>query len=273
MATGIALSHLGFQAALLLGPVVGGLAAAGWGVAACYLIDAAAGGAALYGVARLPPIPPAQQRSRTTIGALLARWTFVVRRPVLRGAFLSDLAATLLAMPIALFPVINQERFDGDPRTLGLFLSAIAVGGVLAGVTSGAVTRCHRPGWVMLAAAAGWGVSLAGFGLAGPLWLALACLVVAGGADTISVVSRGTIVQLATADSHRGRVTATENVVGAAGPDLGNLRAGTVADLTSATTALVSGGLLCVLAVVAVAAGHARLRRFRRLGIAWADST
>ena len=74
-------------------------------------------------------------------------------RSALGGSFLTDLAATALAMPVALFPVINQERFGGNPETLGLFLSAIAVGGIGAGLLSGAVTRALRPGAIQLVAA------------------------------------------------------------------------------------------------------------------------
>jgi predicted MFS family arabinose efflux permease len=114
----------------------------------------------------------------------------------------------------------------------------------------------------MLAAATVWGLGIAGFGLAGQLWLVLLCLAVAGAADTVSVISRGTVVQLATPDSHRGRVSAVEHVIGVAGPDLGTFRGGLVAGLTSAAFAAVSGGLLCVLGVALVAARNRALRRF-----------
>jgi MFS family permease len=265
VAAGVALNHVSFQAAMLAGPAAAGLIAALWGVAACYLVNVATAGVALYAVARLPEMPPSDPAAAATshLRAVVEGWRFVGRRPVLRGSLLTDLAATVLAMPIALFPMINEERFGGDPRTLGLFLSAIAVGGIAAGLTSGAITRYPYPGRVMLVAAAVWGAGLAGFGLAGPWWLAMGCLVVAGAADTVAVISRGAIVQLATPDTHRGRVSATEHVVGAAGPDLGNYRGGLLAGLTSSTFSLVSGGVLCVLVVAVVAARNRPLRRFR----------
>jgi hypothetical protein len=65
-------------------------------------------------------------------------WTFALQRPVLCGSLGTDLAATVLAMPIALFRVVNQERFGGNPQTLGLFMSAIALGGVTTSLTSNA---------------------------------------------------------------------------------------------------------------------------------------
>jgi predicted MFS family arabinose efflux permease len=166
-------------------------------------------------------------------------------------------------MPIALFPVLNDQRFGGDPQTLGLFLSAIAVGGIAAGLTSGLVTRARRPGLVSLTAAAAWGVALAAFGLVDALVPTLACLAVAGAADTIAVISRGTLIQLATPDPYLGRVSSLENVVGVAGPGIGNARAGAVAGLTSASTAAITGGLACTLVVAALAVTNPALRRWR----------
>jgi predicted MFS family arabinose efflux permease len=127
-------------------------------------------------------------------------------------------------------------------------------------VFSGAVTRLGRPGLVMLCGAGTWGVALAGFGLAGDPWTGLACLAVAGAADNASVVARSTIVQTRTPDSLLGRVTAAEQIVGQAGPNLGNLRGGLVAGWTSGATALVTGGLLCLLAVLSVGARTPELR-------------
>jgi len=258
---GLALANLGFQFAMLVGPAIAGVVAARWGVGACYAVDALTFLAALYGLARLPPLPPDGEVARPGVRAVVDGWRFIAGRPVLAGAFLTDLLATVLAMPIALFPVVNADRFGGGPETLGLFLSAIAVGGITAGLASGAVTRARRPGLVMLAGAGVWGLALAAFGMAPSLLLVLGCLAVAGAADTVSVISRGALVQLATPDAYRGRVSAVEDIVGMAGPYLGNFRAGVAAGLTSAAVAAVSGGLLCVLGVAAVAATHPALRR------------
>lgn len=93
---------------------------------------------------------------------------------------------------------------------------------------SGFVTHWQRTGVVLLACGAVWGTSLAGIGLTGSLAVVLLLLGVAGAADTWAVISRGTIVQLTTPESYRGRVSAMEHVVGAAGPQLGNFRAGLV---------------------------------------------
>ncbi len=259
---GVALFHVSFQLAMLGGPALGGLVIAHAGVGVCYLVDSVAFLAALYGVGGLPAMRPEGRPARPGIRTVWEGWRFVATKPALGGAFLTDVFATVLAMPVALFPVVNAERFGGRPETLGLFFTAIAVGGVGAGAVSGRVARSGRPGVVMLVTAGVWGVGLAGFGFAPYLWGALGCLAVAGAADTFSVISRGSIVQLATPDSHRGRVSAVEHIIGVSGPDVGNFRAGLVGDLTSATFTLVAGGAMCVAGVAAVAATNRSLRRF-----------
>jgi len=285
VAAGLALQNLAFQVAMLVGPALAGLVLARWDLPVAYGVQAAAATVALLGLVRLPPLPPlpagpgaaARQAAPATPdddgapagGAAPRRraaaggWSIVWRRPTLRGSFATDVAATVLAMPVSLFPLVNEVRFDGDPRTLGLFLSAVAVGGIGAGLVSGAVTRATRSGALQLAAAATWGVALAGFGLAGPLWLALVCLAVAGAADTVSVVTRGALVQLETPDEFRGRVSSVEHVVGVAGPEVGNFRGGVLASLTSAPVALVVGGLAASAVVGLVAWRNAPLRRYR----------
>jgi MFS family permease len=263
LGAGLALARISFQGAMLVGPALGGLVVGAWGTGVCYAVDALTFGAALYGAAGLPEMRPEGGAARAGLRGVLDGLGFLVREPVVRAALLTDLAATVLSMPISLFPLVNAERFGGDPRTLGLFLTAVAVGGVAASVLSGTFTRRTRPGVVMVAGAAAWGGALTAFALVPDPWLGLACLAVAGAADTVSVVARSTIVQLHTPDAVLGRVSAAEQVVGQGGPELGNLRGGLVAAATTGTVALASGGLACVVAVVLLTAAAPGLRRLR----------
>ncbi|MFD4631154.1 MFS transporter [Streptomyces sp. NPDC058284] len=274
VAAGLALTNIAFQATMLAGPALAGLIIARWDFPAAYAVQAVAVALAMFAVSRLPVMKPegavAEGADADVAGAGSGRrrprhggWRVILRRPTLWGAMATDLSATLLAMPIALFPLVNEVRFDGDPQNLGLFLSAVAVGGIAAGLLSGTVTRWRRGGLVQLAAAGAWGLALACFGLSAELWTALACLAVAGAADTVSVVTRSAMVQWETPDAYRGRVSSVEHVIGVAGPELGNFRGGLLASATSAPFALVSGGLSAALAIAAVAAANAPLRAYR----------
>ena len=125
---GIALSHASFQVATLVGPALAGLVAGWWGVAACYAIEAAAFAMAAFGLAGLPRSKPPLSTEHP-LSRLRAGFQTIWQRPCLRGSLLTDLAAMVLAMPVALIPALNQVRFGGTPETLGLLFSAFALGG------------------------------------------------------------------------------------------------------------------------------------------------
>jgi MFS family permease len=264
LGAGLALSHLTFQLTLAIGPALAGLIAAAGGLRLCYLVDAVSFGAALYGVARLPAMPPQGAVARRGPRAVAEGIRFIFASRPLAGAFLADLSATVLGLPVALFPAINAERFGGSPTTLGLLTAAIGVGGVLGSVFSGPVGHVIRPGRAMLVTVSVWGAATAGFGASGSLALALACLAVAGAADTTTVVFRGIIVQTAIPEQLRGRITAADYVVGYGGGQLGNVESGAVGSLASPTISAVSGGLATVAAAVIIGLALPAFTRYRR---------
>ena len=223
---GLALNQLTFQATLVTGPALAGLITAAGGLRLCYLIDAVSFAASIYSVARLPAMPPQGGTAHRSLRAVADGIRFIFASRPVAGAFLTDLSGAVLGFPFALFPSINAERFGGSPATLGLLTTAVGVGGLLGSVFSGPVGHIVRPGRAMLISISVFGAAVAGFGAAHHLWLALACLAVAGAADTTTVVLRSTVVQTVIPDNLRGRISAAEYVVGVGGPQLGGLRAG-----------------------------------------------
>jgi MFS family permease len=248
LVAGMALTRLSFQLMLTLGPALAGLIAAapGLGLPGCYLIDAVSFAASLYGLARLPDVPY-PQLARRTLRAVAEGLRFIRRSDSLAAPFLADLIATVFGLPVALFPAINAERFGGDPRTLGLFATAIGVGGLLTAILSGPLHRVARQGAAMLVSVAVWGAAFAGFAVAPGLGLTLAMLAIAGAADNITVVLRGTIIQTSTPDELRGRITAVEYVAGVTGGQLGNLEAGALGAITTPSASVLIGGLLTII--------------------------
>jgi Transmembrane secretion effector len=240
---GVALNQLSFYVSFLIGPLLAGVVAAAAGLRVCYLIDAVSFGAALYGVARLPAMPPQGGGARPGLRAVAEGLRFICRQRVLAAAFLADIDGTVLGMPVALFPALNAERFGGSPQTLGLLNAGLAAGGLLGSALSGPAGRVSAKARAMLVTVAVWGGAIACFGVTSVLWLALATLVVAGAADTTTVIFRGSVVQAATPDRLRGRVSAVDYVVGNSFPRLGNFESGAVAALTTPAISAVSGGL------------------------------
>ena len=160
------------------------------------------------------------------------------RRDLL-GTYLIDFAAMFLAFPLRPLPVRGgrTER----PWSLGWLYSAGAIGGLLAAVTSRWVKRVHHHGRGVVLAAACWGSAIGIFGLATNVWWALALLVVAGAADTISGIFRTTMWNQTVPDEMRGRMVGIELLSFTAGPQLGQLRGGLMAQWTSLRFAIASG--------------------------------
>src|SRR6478735_1658366 len=165
LTAGLALSRLADQVSLLAGPMVAGVVIALWNVEACFVIDAVTFLAAMYGTLRLPVMRPLDSLARPDLQGLRGAVRLVITTPVILGAFLADLAATVLAMPFALFPVINDQVYGGSVVVLGLFAPAVGLGGIVAGALSGRVTSSGHLGRLMLCSAALWAGALACFGI------------------------------------------------------------------------------------------------------------
>ncbi|MEO9138436.1 MAG: MFS transporter [Jatrophihabitans sp.] len=219
------------------------------GFAIAYGVDALLFTTALYSVFRLPPIPPDGSGQKLGLRSIADGLAFIATRPVLLMSFLVDIVAMVLAMPRALFPEVAANRFDGN---VGPLYAAIAIGAVVAGLSSGWIGRVRRQGVALTVAIVGWGSAVALSGLAHQLWLVVVLLAVAGAADLVSAVYRQTILQTYAPDEMRGRMQGVFIAVVAGGPRLGDLRAGGTAAATSPTISWVGGGIACAL-VVAVA--------------------
>jgi len=171
---------------------------------------------------------------------------------VLTGVLLIDLDATVIGFPKALFPALAVTRLGGGARTVGLLYAAIAVGGVVASVLSGPLTRLRRQGRLMVVAVAVWSTCFAGLGLVRAVWPALLLLALAGAADVANGLVRGTLLQVLTPDRLRGRVNSVGFVVGAGGPSLGDVEAGGLAALTSPAVSAFAGGVASLVGVGAL---------------------
>lgn len=234
----------------VVGPLFAGLLVTqAHGFAYAYGLDAVLFTAALYSALRLPPIPPDSSAPKLGVRSVADGLGFIAKRPVLIMSFAIDIVAMVLAMPRALFPAAADARFHGQ---VGPLYAAIAIGAVVAGLSSGWIGRIRRQGVALVVAIVCWGGAVALSGLAHALWLAVGLLAIAGAADLVSAVYRQTILQTYAPDEMRGRMQGVFIAVVAGGPRLGDVRAGATAAATSTSVSWVGGGIACM-AVVAVA--------------------
>ena len=187
------------------------------------------------------------------------------REPLIRSSMLVDFFATLFASANYLLPIYAQDILDVGERGYGILYSAQAVGAL---VTSAALAslapRIDRRGTWLLWSVVLYGLATVGFGLSTSFALSWAFLAVTGAADTVSVVLRNVIRQLATPDRLRGRMTSVNMLFFIGGPQLGEVEAGLVARAFGAPFSVVSGGIACLVSTALIAARSPWLRRYRR---------
>ena len=249
----IALNQLNFQAASVVGPAVGGVLIALAGLPAAYGVDVLSFAASIFAVWRIAPLPPLGGTMRPGLAAIREGLRFAMDRRVILATFVIDLDAMIFGMPTSLFPVLALDVFRVGPAGLGLLAAAPAIGAFLGALLSGWVSVVRRVGRAVVLAVVIWGLAITAFGLSTFFFpLALVFLAIAGAADVLSAVFRSTVVQLATPDALRGRVTALHILAVTSGPRIGDIEAAAVASVVGAQASVVSGGILCLIGAVAV---------------------
>jgi MFS family permease len=256
------LGQLGWNTALTAGPLLAGVVVGTAGYGAAYGIDVASFGAVLYAVFRLPAILPDSDSHKAGFKSVAEGFRFLAPRKNLMMTFLVDIDAMVFGMPRALFPALAIGAFHGGAETAGVLYAAPSIGAFLGAAFSGWSGRIRRQGLAVVVAIAVWGVSIALFGLVHVLWLGVILLAIAGAADMVSAIFRSTILQVATPDSLRGRLQGVFTVVVAGGPRIGDLESGSVASLVSTEFSVVSGGIACIVGLVALIARYPSFARY-----------
>jgi MFS family permease len=245
------------------GPVVAGWTMAAAGVAGAYAVLAVLVCVSLATLSflRVPartPLPNA-----FALGAVREGLAFVFRQKVVLGCMTLDLLAVIFGGAAALLPIYAQQILHVDKLGYGLLYSALDFGALLMSLTLVVLPPIDRAGRALVTAVAAYGLATIVFGLSRWFPLSLLAYVAVGMADQVSVVMRGTAIQLSTPDELRGRVSGVNMIFIGASNQLGAAESGFVAALTSPTFSVVSGGLASLVALAFVAAVLPELRRYR----------
>jgi MFS family permease len=187
--------------------------------------------------------PGRMEHRELSMKVLLAGFQYVRRARMLLGSFSLDLFVVLLGGAVALMPIFAHEILHQGPRGLGMLRAAPAVGAVtMSLIMARFPLRRHAGRWLFICVAI-FGAATVIFGLSHTLWLSLASLAIAGAADTISVIIRGSLLQLATPPEMRGRVSAVNSLFIGASNELGEFESGLTAQWWGAVRATVIGGM------------------------------
>lgn len=243
-AASVAWSSSIFQGATILGPVLGGLIYAfARGPAAVYLGAIVSAAVAIVLTFQIPSQERARTKPAASLSTVFEGFRYIWREKLILGAISLDLFAVLLGGAVALLPVYAREILNAGPWALGILRSAPGVG---AGVM--AVAIAYRPlkknaGMTMLWCVAGFGLMTVIFGISRSFAVSLAALFLVGATDMVSVIVRGTLIQVATPDEMRGRVNAVDMIFIGASNELGQFESGFTAQWFGAVPAVILGGI------------------------------
>ena len=250
-------SSLVNQFAVIIGPALGGLLfifgapVAFFGVVAALLVSIAA----IYALPRQPPRPARP----LSLESFLSGISFIRRAEAVRGAITLDMFGVFFGGATALLPIFARDILMIGPLGLGLLRATPALGALVTGLYLARHPLDRHVGHRMLIAVTIYGAATVVFGLSPWLPLTAAALTAIGAADVVSVVVRSTLVQTATPDDIRGRVSAVNSLFVGTSNQLGEFESGLTADWFGAVGSVVLGGA-ATLIVVAIAS-----RRFPAL--------
>ena len=255
-----------FQAATILGPVLGGLIYAfARGPIAVYSGALVAAGAAIALTLQIPAQEKERARPEANLANVFEGFRYIWREKLILGAISLDLFAVLLGGAVALLPVYAREILDAGPWALGILRSAPGVG---AGIM--AIAIAHRPlkdraGATMLWCVAGFGVATIIFGVSRSFAVSLVALFLVGATDMVSVIVRATLIQVKTPDEMRGRVNAVDMIFIGASNELGQFESGITAQWIGAVPAVILGGIGAVVVTGLWAWMFPQLRKVKQL--------
>jgi MFS family permease len=233
-----------FQAATILGPILGGLIYAfARGPVAVYSCAVLAAGVAIALALQLPAQEKERARPAANLFTVFEGFRYIWREKLILGAISLDLFAVLLGGAVALLPVYAREVLNAGPWALGMLRSAPGVG---AGIM--AIAIAHRPlkeraGATMLWCVAGFGLCTVVFGVSRSFAISLLALFLVGATDMVSVIVRATLIQVKTPDEMRGRVNAVDMIFIGASNELGQFESGITAQWFGAVPAVILGGI------------------------------
>jgi MFS family permease len=233
-----------WQAATILGPSLGGfLYALAHGPSVVYAAAAASAAVAFFMTTRMKPRARPRQREEINLKTVFAGFSYIWRQKIILGSISLDMFAVLLGGAVALLPVYAREILHTGPWGLGVLRSAPGLGAAAMAIYLAHHPLRRRVGKTMLWCVAGFGVFTIVFGISRSLLLSLGALFLAGAFDMVSVIIRGTLVQLATPDEMRGRVNAVDMIFIGTSNELGQFESGLTASWFGTVPAVVLGGI------------------------------
>jgi MFS family permease len=254
-----------FQIGSVVGPALSGFVIAHRGFPIVYVIDAITSTLFFLLALPIPRAPQIRRAEQSTWRSLAAGMKFVFSKRVILATITLDLFAVLLGGSVALLPIFADQILHCGPVGLGWMRAAPAIGAFAMALIVAYLPPMRQAGRALLWCVTGFGLATVLFGLSKALWLSLGMLFIAGALDSVSVIIRGSIVQLVTPDEMRGRVSAVNNIFIGTSNEFGALESGLTAALFGPVISVVGGGIGTILVVLGSALKWPEIRKIGAL--------
>jgi len=239
-----------FQICVVAGPGLGGLMIGLAGLEWTYLLAAFCGAIGLYGITF---ITAAQEKlsnsSNPFLKSFLEGFHYVRKHELILSIMALDMFDVLFGGAVSILPAFVKEVLNAGPETLGILRAAPAAGAVITGIYLARHPILNDSGKHLLLSVAGFGAAIIAFGISSNLWICAFFLFTSGCFDSISVVIRGSIMQLTTPDHMRGRISAINGIFIGSSNELGALESGIAASMMGLVPSIVFGGAATILIV------------------------
>jgi MFS family permease len=237
--------------ASVIGHAIAGFLIAGAGNTGTLVVVASLMSLALVLLSQIKPKPALNERGeKNTLESVKEGINFVFKTKELFGAISLDLFAVLFGGAVAMVPVYARDILNIGPRGFGFLNASSDIGSICIVILLTFLPVRRKQGKKLLLAVAGFGTCIIIFALSKLFWLSFAALMISGMLDGISVVTRGTIMQLKTPDHMRGRVMSVNSMFINSSNELGQFESGVAAKLLGVVPSVVFGGCMTLLVVV-----------------------
>jgi MFS family permease len=240
------------QVLLVLGPAIGGLLIAWFGLWVAYASTLFFSLVSLLAACCLHEqvLVKKAQDTLSMFASIGQGFRFVLQKPILFSAMSLDMLAVLLGGATSLLPAFIHEVLNGSPEHLAILRSAPALGAVVVGIILAKKSLNHHTGHLLLLSVLGFGVSIVAFGLSKSLWWAAFWLMLSGTFDGVSMIIRQSIYQLVTPAHLQGRVSSINGVFIGSSNEIGAFESGLTASWFGLVPSIVLGGALTMVVVV-----------------------
>jgi MFS family permease len=252
---GFSMTFTAFQAGAVIGPALSGIVIAYAGQEAVYYFNSLTFLAVIFALFLIGDVPQTLAEKPVEVGIESIREgiQFILSKQIIFSSMILDFIATFFASASTLMPIIAKDVLKVGVQEYGYLSAAQAFGAVSVALIISQVKEIRKQGLWLLGSVIFFGLAAIMFGITKSFLIAWISVALMGASDGVSTIIRNTIRQLQTPDYIRGRMTSVNQIFFQGGPQLGEIRAGVVAQLFGAPYAIVSGGIGCIIGTLAIA--------------------